>query len=317
MTNPLNRRLAGVFIVLLLSCAALSGCSTTRSTTALGKASSHGKLETDFQMSAAALNRKARDLYQRAHHLLVTKEFKLAIRVYNKVISQYPFTPYAIQSQLELAYAYYRSPDPEDATTTVDRFIHQHPRNPNIAYAYYLKGLIAESRQRGLLYLLPISLPSEQYDPSSKKQAFHDFALLLRRYPHSRYAGDARRRMIFLRNRIADHQLAIVLFYIHRGAWLAAARRAEGIISNYPGAPATGAALLALKRCDNKLGLKDQERQVDALISANSHSLRLAKVRKPAPKAASGGTPANPAAPATSPNSQESSLAKSLFARFL
>lgn len=317
MTNPLNRRLAGIFIALILSCTALSGCSTTRSKSALEKASNHGQTKTDFQMSATTLNRKARDLYQRAHHLLVTKEFKIAIGVYNKVISQYPFTSYAIQSQLELAYAYYRSPDPEDASTTVNRFIHQHPRNPNIAYAYYLKGLIAESRQRGLLYLLPISLPSEQYDTSSKKQAFHDYALLLRRYPHSRYAWDARRRMIFLRNRIADHQLAIVHFYIRRGAWLAAARRAEGIISNYPGAPATGAALMALKRCDSKLGLKDQERQVDALISANSHSLRLAKARKPALNAASGGTPPNPAAAATSSNPQESSLKKSIFARFL
>lgn len=316
MTNPLNRRLAGVFIALILSCAALSGCSTTHSKAMLGKANSRGQLTTDSQMSAAALDRKARDLYQRAHHLLVTKEFKLAIRVYNKVISRYPFTPYAIQSQLELAYAYYRSPDPEDAATTVDRFIHQHPRNPNIAYAYYLKGLIAESRQRGLLYLLPISLPSEQYDPSSKKQAFHDFALLLRRYPHSRYAWDARRRMIFLRNRIAGHQLAIVHFYIRRGAWLAAARRAEGIISNYPGAPATAAALMALKLCDSKLGLKDQERQVDALISANTHSLRLAKAKKPALNTG-GGAPPNPAAATTSSNPQESSWTKSLFAGFL
>lgn len=265
----LNRRLAGVFIALALSSASLSGCSTTAGKAAPAKSST--------QMSASALNLKARDLYNQAHHLLVKFEFKTAIRVYNKVIAQYPFTAYATQSQLELAYAYYRSPDPEDATTVVDRFIHQHPRNPNIAYAYYLKGLIAQSLQKGLLYLLPIPLPTAEYDPNPEEKAFHDFEILLRRYPHSRYAWDARRRMIFLRNQIANHQLAIVHFYIRRGAWLAAAKRAEGIISHYPGAPATAPALLALKRCDMKLGLKDQEHQVNALISANAASLKIAK----------------------------------------
>lgn len=267
--NNLVRRTAGIIAAYLLVCVAISGCSTTP----LNKGKHTGG-ETPGHATAKQINQQASQLYRKAHTMLVNAAFKDASRTYDKVISQYPFTPYATQSQLEEIYAQYRSLEPDEAAASADRFLREHPRYPNIAYVYYLKGLIDQSRDKSLFDFLPI--PTAGYDPNAKKKAFQDFALLLQRFPHTRYTWDARQRMVYLRNRIAEHDLLIVRFYMRRGAWLAAAKRAENIITRYPGAPATATALLDLKRCDGKLGLKDQEKQVDILIGTNARTIRAA-----------------------------------------
>ncbi|MFP5307452.1 MAG: outer membrane protein assembly factor BamD, partial [Gammaproteobacteria bacterium] len=103
-----------------------------------------------------------------------------------------------------------------------------------------------------------LGFDTSRRDTSGLRRSFDDFSLLIQRYPQSPYAGDARARMIYLRNRLASHELTVVEYYIRRGAFVAAAKRAEQIVAQYPGAPATVRALSLLQESYEALGLPDQ-----------------------------------------------------------
>lgn len=266
---------------LLLLCCALAACSSTGDKG--DNPTSPPNIDTDNSFQAKHeriehrrdLERNASELYKRAHERLLSGNYTEANKEYDMIMSRFPFSRYATQAQLEQVYAKYRSYDPDDAIADANRFLREHPRHPHVDYVMYLKGLIDSTRDDSLTQYLP--LDQSGHDPAYLRSAFEDFALLVRRFPDSRYAWDAHLRMISLRDRIAAHELNIANFYVRRGAWLAAARRAEDVIAGYPGAPATAKALLLLKTCYTKLGLKDQEKQVETLIAANQATLKAAR----------------------------------------
>ncbi len=235
-------------------------------------------------------------LYKHAHEKLVHGSFNEASKEFDTLMSKYPFSRYATQAQLEQVYALYRSYKPEAAIGAAMRFLQQHPRHPHVDYVLYLEGLINTDRNKSLTRHLGIK--QSERDVSSLSAAFQDFALMAARFPNSRYVADARQRMIALRNEMAEHELDITLFYQNRGAWVAAARRAQGIIENYPGAPQTAQALLIMKACYAKLGLTDQVAQVDTLIQANRAAFEAAGIKV---KAATTTARVAPAASSTPP----------------
>lgn len=250
------------------------------------------------------MNLAASQLYKHAHERLLSGSYTQASSDFDTLMSRFPFSRYATQAQLEQIYADFRSFKPEKAITDANHFLQEHPRHPHADYALYLEGLINASRNDSVTRHL--GLDQSDHDPTYLRAAFQDLALLTRRYPRSRYYADARQRMVALRNQIADHALEVTRFYEGRGAWVAAARRAEGIIANYPGAPATAKALLIMKNCYAKLGLGTQERQVDALIAANRDAIAAAHLKPPAKQASATPPPEPPAAPtsaASGPNS--------------
>ena len=240
-----------------------------------------GKSERELRLEAGAL-------YKLARRSLDAADFATALQRYGQLQLKYPFTDYATQAQLESIYAKYRSFDPDGALSTAERFIKEHPRHAAVDYVQYLKGLINFQRDEGLLDWIE----SDRQDVSHSRRAFDDFALLLQRYPKSRYVADARLRMIFLRNRIAHHELAIVQFYVRRGAHVAAAKRAEKILAEYPGAPATAEALVLLEKSYREIGLPDQAEDARRLREAN-------------PGLDAKGAPPPPAAAAAAPPSLE------------
>ena len=216
--------------------------------------------------SERELRLEADGLYKLARRSLDSADFQGAIERYNSILLRYPFTDYATQAQLELIYAKYRAFDADGAISTADRFLKEHPRHASVDYVHYLKGLINFQRGESLLETL---VDSSGQDVGYSRRAFDDFALLTQRYPKSRYAGDARLRMVHLRNRIAQHELSIVRYYVRRGAHVAAARRAEKIIVDYPGAPATAEALALLENSYREAGLTVQADEVRKLREAN------------------------------------------------
>lgn len=216
--------------------------------------------------SERELRLEAEGLYKLARRSLDTADFVSALQRYGQIQVRYPFTEYATQAQLETIYARYRSFDPDGAVADADRFIKEHPRHPEIDYVYYLRGLVGFQRGDGLFDWM---VDSAAHDVSFARKAFDDFALLLQRYPLSPYTGDARARMVHLRNRIAAHELTIVKYYRRRGAGVAAAKRAEKIISEYPGAPATLEALELLELCYRDMGMTAQADEAAKLRAAN------------------------------------------------
>lgn len=181
-------------------------------------------------------------LYAEASSELDSGNYAKAIEYYEKLEARYPFGRYAMQSQLDVAYANYRADEPEAAIAAADRFIKLYPQNPYVDYAYYLKGIVNYNRSVGFLDRY-VPTDASQRDPGSALDAFVDFSALVERFPDSRYAEDARQRMLYLRNNLAKHEINVARYYMRRGAYLAAANRANYVIERFQRTSAVESAL--------------------------------------------------------------------------
>lgn len=234
---------------------------------------------------------QAGQLYAAAREALDSADYNTAIQRYTTLATRFPFTDYAVQGQLEKVYAEYRSYKSDEALTDADHFLRDYPRHQNADYVQYLKGLVNFERDRGFEAMLGADISKR--DVTNLRRAFDDFQLLTQKYPSSKYVGDARLRMIDLRNRIADHEMTVVRYYMRRGAYIAAAKRAEQIVAQYPGSPITVEALAALEKAYRNIGLNDQADDAHKLYQAYMNPNWV-----PPPAEA---PPARPAAPAPAP----------------
>jgi outer membrane protein assembly factor BamD len=137
-----------------------------------------------------------------------------------------------------------------------------------VDYAYYLKGIVNYNRRIGLLDRYIPTDPSQR-DPGSARDSFQDFAELLRRFPDSRYAPDARQRMLYLRNNLAKNEIHAARFYVKRGAYLAAANRAKYVIENYPRTTAVRDALEVMIEAYGRLDLPQLQADAQRVLKLN------------------------------------------------
>lgn len=196
------------------------------------------------------------ELYQQAQEQLDNDSYTNAVGTLKALESRYPFGRYAEQAQLELIYAYYKNQEPEAAKAAAERFIRLHPQHPNVDYAYYLKGLASFDQDRGLLArFLPLDMTKR--DPGAARDSFNEFAQLVNRYPNSRYAPDAKARMIYLRNLLAAYEMHVAHYYLKREAYVAAANRGRYVVENFQETPAVGDGLAVMTEAYQRLGLDD------------------------------------------------------------
>ena len=213
----------------------------------------------------------AKELYDEAQANINATEFQSAVKNLESLEARYPFDPYAKQAQLEIAYAYYKFEELDQATSAIERFARLHPRDPHMDYVYYLKGLINFNRGQGLLDSWFPREPS-RHDPAVLEQSFNNFATLVRRYPNSLYAGDAHQRMVYLRNQMAEKEIQIAEFYIERKSWLSSAKRAKAVIIKYPNTIWTKRALEIMQLSYEKLELADLAADTQKIIDYNDFS---------------------------------------------
>lgn len=192
-------------------------------------------------------------LYSEGKSALVRGNVNRAQRHYQRLIARFPYGPYTEQAQIELAYAYYKGNKPEDATSTINRFIRTYPAHPRADYMYYLRGLINFDRDNNAMLRLA-RLDQTQRDQGTLMRSFNDFNELLERYPGSRYSVDARKRMAHLRNQMARHELNVAVFYLERRAWVAAVNRSSHILEHYPQSIYQGDALAVMSEAYRRLG---------------------------------------------------------------
>lgn len=193
------------------------------------------------------------ELYRQGVSGLDAGNNDLAIRSFTRLSSRFPFGPYTEQAQLNLAYAQYKDDKPDDAYSTINRFIKTYPTHRHVDYAFYLRGLINFNRSGGFLERY-VGQDMTKRDQMNLHQSFDDFGALLGRYPQSAYAPDARQRMVHLRNEMAQSDLNIAMFYLKRGAFVAASNRAKTIVETYPQTPQAGDALAVMAQSYRKLG---------------------------------------------------------------
>ncbi|MBA1191118.1 outer membrane protein assembly factor BamD [Pseudomonas entomophila] len=196
------------------------------------------------------------ELYQQAQADLDNHSYNSAVGKLKALESRYPFGRYADQAQLELIYANYKNAEPEAAKSAAERFIRLHPQHPNVDYAYYLKGLTSFDQDRGLLArFLPLDMTRR--DPGAARDSYNEFAQLTSRYPNSRYAPDAKQRMIYLRNLLASYEIHVADYYLTREAYVAAANRGRYVVENFQETPSVGDGLAVMVEAYQRLHLDD------------------------------------------------------------
>jgi len=198
----------------------------------------------------------AQRLYGEAKDAMATRDWQKSIKLLEKLEARYPYGRYAQQAQLEIAYANWKDNERASAIAAADRFIKLYPNHPSVDYAWYLKGLINFYEMQGVLSWLTTPDMSDR-DPKAARDAYFAFKEVLTRFPESRYAEDSRARMRFLVNSLASNEVHVASYYMKRGAFLAAANRAQYAIEHYPQAPAVEEAMAILVRAYDSLGMTD------------------------------------------------------------
>jgi outer membrane protein assembly factor BamD len=240
-----------LFAVALISLWGLSGCAIFGSPTDIDDTKGWGP-EKIFSAGEA----------QMRNH-----DYDKAISYFQKIESRYPHGTYAVQGQLEIAYAYYKKPDPAAAIAAADRFIKQHPHHPNVDYAYYLKGL-ATFNERGIVEKLTEQDIGDR-DPKTLHDSFLYFKDLVAKFPDSKYSKDAIQRMGYLVNTLAEHEIHVARYYMERQAYLAAINRCKYSLEKYPEAPSQEEALIIMISAYDALGLEDYKQDTLRVLKAN------------------------------------------------
>ena len=194
--------------------------------------------------------------------------YENAIKYLEKLDARYPYGRYAMQTKLNLAYAYYKSEEPEAALETLDRFIQLYPTSSAVAYAYYLRGIVNFSSTLGYIARF-VPTDNSQRDPGAAADAYDDFMEVIRRFPDTEYAKDARKRVIYLRNNLAKGEVYVAEYYMERGAYLAAARRAGYVVQNYQRTPAVTDALAIMVDAYTRLGMKELADDAQRVLTLN------------------------------------------------
>ncbi len=237
-------RLSSVPLALVAAAVLLQGCSSTP------------KDET--------ANWSPNKIYSEAQDERNSGNFDKAVVLYEKLEGRAAGTPLAQQAQLDKAFTHYKAGEQAQGLAAIDRFIKLHPASPAMDYALHLKGLINFNDNLGLFGSLSRQDLSER-DQKAAKESFESFRELVTRFPDSRYSADARARMTYIINSLAQYEVHVARYYFTRGAYVAAINRAQSAVAEYADAPALEEALYILVRSYDALGmteLRDDARRV-------------------------------------------------------
>jgi len=191
-----------------------------------------------------------------------------AITLFEKLEGRAAGTPLAQQAQLEKAFAYYKTAEPAQAISTLDRFMKLHPASPALDYALYLKGLVNFNDDLGLFTFITRQDLAER-DQKAAKESFEAFKELASRFPSSRYTPDARLRMNYIVNSLAQYEVHVARYYYQRGAYLAAVNRAQIALADYRDVPALEEALYIMVKSYEALGMAQLQEDAKRVLETN------------------------------------------------
>jgi outer membrane protein assembly factor BamD len=210
----------------------------------------------------------AQKLYGEAKDAMDSRTWDKAIKYFEKLEARYPYGRFAQQAQLNVIYVYWKNGERASAIAAADRFIKLYPNHANVDYAYYLKGLINFNENSGILAFLDKPDMSER-DSKGTRESFEAFKELAARFPDSKYTEDGLQRMRYLVNSLAQYEVHVARYYMKRGAYVAAANRAQYAVQNYAQAPAVEEAVFILVKAYDALGMTDLRDGADRVMRKN------------------------------------------------
>ena len=238
-------------LVLACLCMALAaGCSSTK-----------GNVDPTAGWSAERL-------YSQARTEISSGNWSEARKNLEALEARYPFGIYAQQSLIDQAYVNWKDEEPEQAQAAIDRFMQQYPNHPGTDYMLYLKGMITFTPPSAILSSFTQQDPSER-DPKGLRESYEAFNELIKRYPDSRYTPDARKRAAWLVNTIAENEVHIAQYYYERGAYVAAANRAQTVVTDFEGVPVAEKALYLMMISYDKLNLPELRDDAKRVLDKN------------------------------------------------
>jgi outer membrane protein assembly factor BamD len=207
-------------------------------------------------------------LYERGRSAMESSNYIGAVQYFLALEARYPFSNVTRQAQLDLIYVYYRSQQPESAIDAAEEFERENPTHPRVDYCLYMRGRVYFDQAPNVLermFKVDLSLRP----PKDTLQSFSLFQELIRRFPDSEYVADARQRMVFLRNRLAEFENHVATYYIERGAYVAAVNRAKFALERYPGAPQLERSLGIMVDAYERLGMTDLATDARRVLAEN------------------------------------------------
>lgn len=194
--------------------------------------------------------------------------YRNAINYLEALEARFPFSNESKQAQLDLIFVYYRNGERESAIDAAIQFERENPTHPAVDYALYMRGLANFKGQRNFIDRT-LRQDLSKRPPVLARESFSAFSRLVQRYPNSKYAPDAHQRMIFLRNRLAEHQNHVADYYIRRGAYVAALNRAKFAMESFDGSPGVSQSLVIMITAYEKLGMRDLADDTRRVLEVN------------------------------------------------
>ena len=207
-------------------------------------------------------------LYAEAKEEAAAGNFEKAAKLYERLEGRAAGSVLAQQAQIEKAYLLWKSGEKAQSLSALERFIKLHPTSPALDYALYLQGLVNFNENLGLLGSLTNQDLSER-DQQASRDAYQSFRQLTEQFPQSAYAEDARLRMNYIVNSLAAYEVHVARYYFRRGAFVAAANRAQQAIQEFQQSPSTEEALGILAQSYDRLGLTQLRDDAERVLKTN------------------------------------------------
>ena len=182
-----------------------------------------------------------KSLFEKAQLFRDEGAYDEALKIYEKLQAAYPSSKYSLQSKLETPYMLFQRERYDEALDKLNDFIKVYPNHFSTPYAYYLRGLIAESKSKSILD--EFITDNAQRDVSSVKNAMNYYLALMDKFPNTEYAIESKAKLVTLRNILARHELFVAIFYTKKEAYIASINRCKYIIEKFPNTPSVPAAL--------------------------------------------------------------------------
>lgn len=206
----------------------------------------------------AYVERPVEDIYNEAMDHMERGRYTRAAKSFDEVERQHPYSKWATKAQIMAAYAHYMKGEYDDAIVALDRFIELHPGHKEAAYAWYLKGLS---------YYEQISDVSR--DQRMTEGALDAFENLVRRFPRSDYARDARLKIDLAHDHLAGKDMEVGRYYLRAGHHLAAIGRFRRVIDKWGTTTHVPEALHRLTEAYLALGVVEEARFTAAVLRHN------------------------------------------------
>jgi outer membrane protein assembly factor BamD len=202
--------------------------------------------------------RDVNSLYATAKDRLDRRDYRLAAALFDEVERQHPYSVWARRAQLMSAFSYYSARQYTESTNSAQRFLSIHPGNRDAPYAYYLIALNYYEQ-----------ITDVTRDQKITQSALDSFGELIRRYPTSRYASDARLKVDLVRDHLAGKEMEIGRFYQRRGNWLASVVRFRKVVDDYDTTSHSPEALMRLTESYLALGVPEEAKKAAAVLGRN------------------------------------------------